>query len=200
MDLVRSIVLASAFALSPVPMVLAQDFEKGLSAYNNFDYATSVTEFMPLAERGNVQAQKYLGTIFQWGFGGLKDLHKAAAWYQLAAEQGDAEAQSNIGFMYFYGLGVRQDGTTAVSWYKLPAEKGFESAQFSLGYAYQEGIGVLQDNVRAHMWYNISATNGGWSGAQNRGVIAKRMTNEDISEAQAMARECMSSGYRSCGW
>jgi hypothetical protein len=29
---------------------------------------------------------------------------------------------------------------------------------------------------------------------------AGQMTSADISEAQSMARECMSSSYKNCGW
>jgi TPR repeat protein len=65
---------------------------------------------------------------------------------------------------------------------------------------YGNGRGVLQDNVRAHMWYNIGAANGNALGGENRGKLADEMTSADISQAQAMARECMSSGYTDCGW
>ena len=65
---------------------------------------------------------------------------------------------------------------------------------------YQNGLGVPQDNILAHMWYNIGAANGDALGGENRGKIADEMTPADISLAQAMARECMSSGYADCGW
>jgi hypothetical protein len=50
------------------------------------------------------------------------------------------------------------------------------------------------------MWYNIGAANGNALGGENRGKLADEMTSADISQAQAMARECMSSGYTDCGW
>jgi len=65
---------------------------------------------------------------------------------------------------------------------------------------YGNGRGVLQDNVKAHMWYNIGAANGNAIAGDNRDDIAEEMTPADISQAQAMARECMSSGYSDCGW
>ena len=51
----------------------------------------------------------------------------------------------------------------------------------------------------AHMWYNLSAANGGDLGGENRDAIAKEMTSEGISKAQAMARKCMNSDYQDCG-
>ena len=64
---------------------------------------------------------------------------------------------------------------------------------------YTIGKGVLQDDVMAHMWYNISAANGDEFGGKGRDGIAEGMTPSDISQAQAMARECMSSNYQNCG-
>ena len=50
------------------------------------------------------------------------------------------------------------------------------------------------------MWYNIGAANGAELGGTNRDDIAKEMTPADISKAQAMARECMGSDYKKCGY
>ena len=65
---------------------------------------------------------------------------------------------------------------------------------------YDKGKGVLADYVIAHMWYNISVSNGIETGADNRDLLAKEMTSEDISKAQEMARVCMSSNYEKCGY
>ena len=35
----------------------SSDFDKGLTAYNNGDYATALKEWKPLAEEGDVDAQ-----------------------------------------------------------------------------------------------------------------------------------------------
>ncbi len=75
-----------------------------------------------------------------------------------------------------------------------------DRAQTKLGWMYSNGRGILQDNVKAHMWYNIGAANGSASGGEDREEIAARMIPADISQAQAMARECMSSSYSDCGW
>ena len=65
---------------------------------------------------------------------------------------------------------------------------------------YDNGYGVLQDNVTAHMWYNIGAANGSERGGTNRDSIAEGMTQKAIEQAQAMARECLGSGYTKCGY
>jgi hypothetical protein len=78
-------------------------------------------------------------------------------------------------------------------------EQGYAIAQSNLGAMYYSGYGVLQDPVLAHMWFNISGSIGFDLGSENRGIIEKRMTREQIAEAQALARRCMSSDYQDCG-
>ena len=58
---------------------------------------------------------------------------------------------------------------------------------------YFNGEGVLQDYVRAHMWSNLAALRG-IGEIRNRAVstrdsAASRMTPDDLSEAQRLARE-----------
>ncbi len=73
-------------------------------------------------------------------------------------------------------------------------------AQTELGSMYDNGHGVLADYIMAHMWYNVGATNGNEIGADNREIIAKEITTEDISKAQAMAKVCIDSNYEKCGY
>ena len=84
--------------------------------------------------------------------------------------------------------------------YTLAAEQGYAKAQTNLGVMYATGQGVLADFVIAHMWFSIGAANGNENGAQVRERVAKKITSEDISKAQAMARVCMNSNYEKCGY
>ena len=120
-------------------------------------------------------------------------------WLPLA-EQGYAGAQYNLGLMYDNGYGVVQDYAEAVKWYRLAAEQGVAQAQYNLGLMYHNGYGVLQNNILSHMWYNIASANGTEASKKRQDEIATKMTAADISKAQAMAKECMSSGYKNCGW
>ena len=79
------------------------------------------------------------------------------------------------------------------------AEAGNAYAQSMLGFMYDNGKGVLQDNAVAHMWYNIASANGDTDAREWRDERAGLMTPAAIEKAQAMARECMSSGYTKCG-
>ena len=116
------------------------------------------------------------------------------------AKQGHAAAQFSLGVMYGNGEGVPQDYTEAVNWHRRAAEQGQAFSQYSLGWIYQRGEGVPQDNILAHMWYNIGIANGNTLSSSIRDIIAESMTPQDISTAQAMARDCMSSNYQNCGY
>tara|TARA_B100001093_G_scaffold465392_1_gene483011 strand:+ start:812 stop:979 length:168 start_codon:yes stop_codon:yes gene_type:complete len=45
-----------------------------------------------------------------------------------------------------------------------------------------------------------SESNGDKEAGVWRDEIASKMTSADISKAQSMAKECMSSNYKNCGW
>ena len=161
--LIRTTIIALVLAFN-AGSILAQDFQKGVAAYQSGDYVTALQEWRPLAEQGHASAQYNLGLMYDNGKGVLQDYAEAVKWYRLAAEQGNAAAQNNIGVMYEYGNGI------------------------------------LQNNVMAHMWYNIAAANGAEKAGEWRDERAGLMTSADISKAQSMARECMSSNYKNCGW
>ena len=158
-----TLILATVLSLAFTPLA-AQDFQKGLAAYQAGDYAAALQEWTPLAEAGR-------GVI-----------------------------QYNLGVMYENGQGAPQDYAEVVQWYRLAAEQGVAHAQYNLGVIYLEGQGVLQDNVMAHMWYNIASANGVEKAGEWRDERAGLMTSSDIAKAQAMARECMNSGYKKCGY
>ena len=191
--------LATVLALAFTPLA-AQDLQKGLAAAQAGDFATALQEWTPLAEAGDANAQYNLGVMYGRGDGVPQDYAEAVKWYRLAADQGHASAQSNLGVMYGNGDGVPQDYAEAIRWYRLAADQGDADAQYNLGFMYRLGDGVLQDNVMAHMWYNIASANGNDKSGEWRDERAGLMTPADISKAQAMARECMSSGYTKCGY
>ena len=61
------------------------DFNKGLTAYNNGDYATALKEWTPLAEQGVAEAQYNLGVMYQEGAGVPQDYKEVL--HTLAAKQ-----------------------------------------------------------------------------------------------------------------
>jgi uncharacterized protein len=180
--------------------VTAQDYYKGLDAYGSGDYALALEEFNALAKQENARGQFMLGVMYGSGAGVPKDNTEAAKWYRLSAQQGYSYAQHNLGFMYYNGRGVMKDYSKAAKWLRLSAKQGYSTSQFNLGVMYEDGDGVIKDNVTAHMWYNISSANGDENAEDRRDRTEMKMTLEDISKATAMARECMNSDYKKCGY
>ena len=72
------------FSLLATPAA-AQDFDEGSAAYKRGDYAATLREWQPLAERGLAKAQHSIGIMYANGQGVPQDFAAAARWYRLAA-------------------------------------------------------------------------------------------------------------------
>jgi TPR repeat protein len=89
-----TIALALLTALS-LP-VMAQDFQKGLDAFVDRDYAAALKEWRPLAESGGQAAQRNLGFMYQGGWGVLQDNVMAHMWYNIASANGYSDTVGEI--------------------------------------------------------------------------------------------------------
>ena len=138
----------------------ANDFERGLSAYNRAEYATAFETWQNLAALGHPDAQFGLGIMYSLGQGVPRDHRAAAPWLHLAAVQGHRGAQLLVGHSYEHGLGVPQDFVTAHRWYLAAAEQGEAKAQNNLGTMYEYGRGVAADRDLAIYWYEEATRNG----------------------------------------
>ena len=83
----------------------------------------------------------------------------------------------------------RRDYATAARIIRPLAESGDATAQYNLGVFYDNGLGVPQDKIKAYMWLSLAATQGREGAAAIRDLMARRMTNAQIVEAQKRARE-----------
>ena len=166
------------------------------------DDAEASKWFRLAAEQGLAMAQHTLGARYQSGLGVAQSSSDSLKWYRMAADQGDAEAQIHVGSIFDEGKAVPQNYAEAVTWYRLAAAQGNASAQTTLGWRYSEGQGVPQDYVRAHMWFNLAAVSSkSTSAAETRDLLVqvKRMTPQQIAQAQEMARRCLASQFKQCG-
>jgi Caspase domain/Sel1 repeat len=87
-------------------------------AFDRANYATALKVWLPLAEQGDLNAQTYVGEIFEKGLGLPPDYQAAAQWYRKAAERGYSRAALNLGSLYERGLGVPKDPSQALNWYR----------------------------------------------------------------------------------
>lgn len=165
------------------------DFKAGMTAYDAEDYATAMREWQPLAEQGDAQAQYHVGLLYHKGRGVPQDDAQARKWYAKAAEQGQAKAQFGLGTLYFNGEGGPKDYKQALRWFRLLANQKEALAQTKLGIMYDDGEGVPKDKVKAYMWISLAATNGDKSAPMLRDILAKGMTEAQITKAKKLASE-----------
>jgi peptidoglycan hydrolase-like protein with peptidoglycan-binding domain len=144
------------FPLIPFRNSYSAEYLKAIDAIRRGDFSTALRELEPLAEQGKVLAQRYLGLMYEQGYGGQKDLKTAFKWYTLAAKQGAAIDQTKLGWMYLEGHGVPKNYKTAIKWFTLAAEQGNGGSQRSLGWVYEKGMGVQQDYDIAFKWYTLA--------------------------------------------
>ncbi len=91
-------------------------------AYDRASQATTLKVWLPLAEKGDPEAQTYVGEAYEKGFGATPDYGTAAAWYLAAAEQGYSRAAINLGSLFERGLGLAKDPEMAKFWYRKASE------------------------------------------------------------------------------
>jgi len=88
------IIAAALLSLTLPSSVAAQDFDRGVSAYNDGDYPTALREFRLAAEQGAALAQYNLGLMYNNGQGVPQNDAEAARLYRLAAAKGGEGAAS----------------------------------------------------------------------------------------------------------
>lgn len=88
------------------------------AAYDRASYETALNVWLPRAKTGDMEAQTYVGEIYEKGLGIAPDYEKAAFWYEKAASQGSSRAKINLGYLYEKGTGVDQDIPAALNLYR----------------------------------------------------------------------------------
>lgn len=99
---------SAAPTMSPAPAVpISKD--PATAAFQRGDHATAARLLRADALKGDANAQRNLGYLYEEGLGVPRDPAQALAWYQKAADQGYAAAYNDLGTMYANGSGVPQD-------------------------------------------------------------------------------------------
>lgn len=76
------------------------------------------------------------------------------------------------------------------------SEKNSSISQYFLGEMCFRGLGVLQDFALAHMWFNIAASQGHKKARAYLDKLTKKMSADQIAEAQKLAREWVAQNYK----
>lgn len=106
---------------------------------------------------------------------------------KLEADAGCAISARQLGEWFEHGAGVPQDITVAAKWYRKAAELGDEEGQAAIGSCYYDGLGVPQNYAMAYVWLSLAAAHGGVGVTEIRDKAAKRLSPEQLSEAQKEA-------------
>jgi TPR repeat protein len=141
-------------------MLAHADFNTGLAAFEKGDFQTAITEWTPLAAKGDVAAQFNLGVIYQNARGVPRDNTKAFYFFRQAAEKGHAKAMLNVAFAYASGAGAGQNYQEAYFWMRKAADKGVILAQYNMGLMLYNGWGVARNSRAAQAWMELAARSG----------------------------------------
>jgi TPR repeat protein len=172
----------SLFALLVVLALLAASTFS--FAQGNATESQLIRNLRSKAEGGDAEAGYNLGAMYYIGEGVAKNYAEAVKWFRKAAGQGDASAQTSLALMYDNGEGVARNDAEAVKWYRRAADQGDAGAQLNLGLMYYKGDGVPKNDLEAYFWWNLAAAGGIEKARDNRAIIEKKMTLEQIAEAQ----------------
>ena len=88
------------------------------TVYDRSNYANSLKFWLAEAEKGNVEAQYYVGKIYEGVLGTEPDYASAASWYQKAADKGHSPSSFSLASLYEKGLGVPADPAKAFNLYR----------------------------------------------------------------------------------
>ena len=149
-------------------------------AYDRADYKSALKVWMGSAQAGDVQAQNYVGEIFERGLGTSPDYAAAAIWYQKAADKGYGPALFNLGTLYERGLGVPEDRLKALN-------------------LYRQAWGIPADNV---IYASAARREESRLRGQLQKVVAEKdeqldLLKEQLTDLQRRARKSSASGERS---
>ena len=144
----------------PSDAALVRQFEQGVKAYDAKRYARAFELWLPLAQNGDLAAQRNVAHMLRLGRGVAQDLPRARGFYEQSAEFGFVTAQTNLGMMLLNGEGGDKDYEEAAFWFDRAARGGHPIAQFQLARLYERGMAVAPNPGRALGWYALAARAG----------------------------------------
>lgn len=157
------------------------DVQAGVDAWRGGDYAQAISEWQPLADAGDPDAQFNLGQAYKLGRGVPQDMSRARDLFGLAAAQGHLQAEAN------YGLILFQEGNReqAMPYIIRAAEAGEPRAQYIYGTALFNGDLAPRDWPRAY----ALMTNASEAGIPQAGASLQQMDSYIPIEQREQGRE-----------
>ena len=142
-------------------------FQQGVAAYDDGRFTDAYEIWLPLAQNGNLTAQRNVGHMLRRGLGVTQNYNRALRFYKKAARAGLVGAQVNLASMYGEGLGTKQSFKQAAYWYAKAAKAGHPHGQYELAKLAEAGLGTRQNIELAKQLYTW-ASEAGHSQASER--------------------------------
>ncbi|MGO9571993.1 MAG: tetratricopeptide repeat protein [Desulfomonilaceae bacterium] len=155
--------------------IAGDGFEGGQAACERREYAKSFEMLLPLAKRGNANAQNIVARMYALGQGVQKDESEAMKWMALSAGNGNLEARealAALAIMEFYEMrqGV-ENKEEEIKWIVSFAERGNPEAMNMLGMPYSSGNGLPMTTLEAEKWYCRAIKNEHQQAARKPGLM-----------------------------
>jgi uncharacterized protein len=160
------------------------DVKAGVDRWMGGDFKGAVSEWRPLAEKGDADAQFNLAQAYKMGRGVPVDLAQAQAWYQKAAAKGHQQAQVNVGLL-LYNSGKRRE---ALPWIRKGVELGDPRSQYILGTELFNGDLVAKDWPRAYALMLLAAERGLPPAADNLKAMEKYVPSAERQKGVALSQ------------
>ncbi len=133
-----------------------------------------------IAQRGDVEAQYVLATLYKSTINGTASEPKQAIhWLQSASKNNHGKSQFLLGIHYLKGDNIARNPKLAFDLLNKSARQGVDGAQFNLALMYERGDGIAVDNAAAIRWYQAAANGGNANAQQNLGI--KYLLGEQIA-------------------
>ncbi|MGB7433139.1 MAG: peptidoglycan-binding protein [Ahrensia sp.] len=140
--------------------------------------------YLKSAQLGYAPAQYRIGSFYEKGTAGTRDIDEAMLYYQLAADQGNASAMHNLGSLMASGQAGQPDMQSATQWFQRAAELGVRDSQFNLGILRGLGQGVERDLKESYKWFALAAQNGDAIAGERLKEVEAQMTPEELDLAK----------------
>ena len=179
--------LTALLALSGT--AFAQDVQSGIAAWQAGDYANAISQWRPLADRGDADAQFNLGQAYRLGRGVPQNLGLAEQWFERAARQRHEQAGASLGLLLFQNGRARE----AMPWIQAAALRGDPRAQYVFGTALFNGDILRRDLPRAYAMMSAAAAQGFPQAQTQLAEMERQIGPEDRARGRQLAAE-MNSG------
>lgn len=150
------------------------------------DLGEAVKWIQKAAAQNDVMAELALGNFYCAGEGLPKSQVEGVKWYRRAAEQELPTAEYLLGRAYAFGEGVSTNFDEGLKWLYKAANHDYPPAQALVGaFLCKEP----KTYVEAFKWFDLAAKKGHEFAAEERTKLEKRMTTDQIAQAQKLSLE-----------